>query len=103
MSLRHVSKFVGKGPSINLLKGDDMDKNIKNLLLIFTVVFLFMVGCSALFIATWDTFNGVAVPAGVTAMLTTGLTYAVTSLGISHGSSLTTQGVQEGVNLQPTK
>ena len=83
------------------IKGDTgMDAKTKNILLIFTIVFLFLVECSALFIASWDTLNNLPVPSGASAVISAGLTYAVTALGINHGSVATMQGVKEGVSSQ---
>lgn len=60
-------------------------------------VFLFVLLCSALFIAMWDTTHGQTVPPEVITVLGAGIGYCLTALGFAHGSNTTSSAASTAV------
>lgn len=77
-----------------------MDAKLKSIMLVMAMAFLLLVEIAALFIATYDTLYDKPVPTGASALISAGLTYAVTALGISHGTNAAIQGVQAQIDIK---
>lgn len=69
-----------------------MDVFTKRVLFIATITFLGLLECSALFIYVYDSIHGTTVPMFAGNLITGGLIYATTSLGISHGAFISLNG-----------
>jgi hypothetical protein len=69
------------------------NKLVRDVLLICTIAFLFIMECAAIAIYVWDSLHNIVVPSGVTALISAGLTYGVTALGFNHGQGATLQAI----------
>lgn len=61
-----------------------------------SIAFLLVVGITTIFVGVWDIIHNIALPDYVKLVVSSGITYSLTSLSLNHGSSLALKGVNNG-------
>jgi hypothetical protein len=61
-----------------------------------SIVFLLMIGIGTIFTAVWNMVHGQSINDDLRLVITSGITYSLTTLSINHGSTVTLKGVENG-------